>query len=285
MANLQAPPGSSIQQQVAVAVSLYRSRSSTECPITGATVSPDGDKYCIGGDVTSPTTLMLIGDSHIGQWRPVFEQLAKAHHLRLVLREHDGCPPFQVNVTDPVKKALKTRTCQIQQAGDLRLLKVLKPQYAIVANWNGYLGTVLGSSGQSIPTDQQLEIWHQASAKFFQAVVASGAKVGYIYDEPTLPSDASKCIASTNQVAPCVPTRAAALARSEPLLEAERRAIDQVGHITTVDMTDVVCGPQVCPLQVGDNTLVYVDTHHLTDAFVAAKASVVTDLLTRVMAS
>ncbi len=283
-ANLEAPVGSSIQEQVAVAVNLYRSRASTECPIAGAIASPDGDKYCVGGDLTSSNTLMLIGDSHIGQWRPVFDQLAKAHHLRLVLREHDGCPPFEVNVTDPVKKQAKTVICQRQEAGDLRLLKVIRPNYVIVANWNGYLGYVLGPSAEPIPSDQQVKLWQQATGAFFQAVESSGAKVGYIYDEPTLPMDASKCIAAANQVASCVPTRTAALAKSEPLLDAERRALDQVGHVTTVDMTDVVCGPSVCPLQVG-NTLVYVDTHHLTDAFVAAKASVVSGLLSRVMAS
>jgi len=46
----------------------------------------------------------------------------------------------------------------------------------------------------------------------------------------------------------------------------------------------VVCGPQVCPLQVG-NTLVYVDTHHLTDAFISSKKPVIRDFLNRLEAS
>jgi peptidoglycan/LPS O-acetylase OafA/YrhL len=284
VANLQAPPGSSLQQQINVAISLYRTRESVPCPYLTQAESPDGDKYCVGGDAASSKTLMLIGDSHMGQWAPVFEQLATAQHLRLVLREHDGCPPFELNVTDPVKKQRKTAICHIEAAGDLRLLKVIHPAYVLVANWNGYLGNVLGASAQPVPLDQQIKIWQQATGTFFKAVEASGAKAGYIYDEPTLPVDASKCMASVNAVAPCVPTRAQALAKSEPLLQAERRAIDQVGHVSTLDMTDVVCGPHVCPLQVG-NTLVYVDTHHLTDAFVATHEPSAADLLSQVRGS
>ncbi len=284
VANLQAPAGSSLQQQINVAVSLYRTRESTICPYLTSAKSPQGDKYCVGGDTTSARTLMLIGDSHMGQWAPVFEQLAQAQHLRIVLREHDGCAPFQVNVWNAAKGESALVVCQFQQAGDLRLIQYFKPTDVIVANWNGYAGRVLDRAAHAVPPSQQPAIWQQATVDFFKSVEASGAKVGYIYDEPTLPIDASKCVASVDAVAPCVQSRAAALATSAPLLAAEKSAIQQVGHVATLDLTDVICGPKVCPLQVG-GTLVYVDTHHLTDAFVASKAALVSDLMSRVQAS
>jgi peptidoglycan/LPS O-acetylase OafA/YrhL len=281
--NLQAPPGSSLQQQINVAVTLYRTRATTECP-HDSLKTPAGDQYCVGGDVNSPNTLLLLGDSHAGQWRPDLDQLATAQHLKLVVREHDGCPPIPVNVTDPTKGQVKTTNCHGFQAGDLRILQLFKPKYVIMGNWNGFVGYIIDGAHKSIPPSQQVVLWRQGIMTLFREIQATGAKLGYIYDEPTLPFDASNCMAAANSVASCTPSRSAALARTQPLLDVEHQAVEQVGHITTLDMVKLLCNTKTCPLEFG-NTLVYVDKHHLTDAYVASQLPAMTDFLSRLQAS
>ncbi len=56
-----------------------------------------------------------------------------------------------------------------------------------------------------------------------------------------------------------------------------------MGHITTLDMTDQVCGPKVCPLQVG-TTLVYVDGNHLTDAYAMSQSPLISKFVSRLEA-
>ncbi len=281
MAQLQAPPGSSLQQQVNFEVSLFRHRLTLECPSTGATSTPDGDLYCPDGDAISSNVLLVLGDSHAGQWRRVLSQIASSEHLRLVLRERDGCPPFRVDTRAPYMPVSKMVVCQRQEAGDLRVIDQIKPQALIIIPWNGYLPDIRGAPGQTLTTTQKSRLWEQQAVTMFRFIQSRGIKLGFVYDEPTLAFDASKCIASANKVAPCVPTRSAALAQDAPLLAAEKQAVAQVGHISTLDLTDVICGPRTCPLQVG-GTLVYIDAHHLTDAFALTQLGLMRSFVNRV---
>jgi hypothetical protein len=283
VAALEGPANASLQEQVAREVSLYQQRAAGDCPTRGALTDADGDRYCVGGDLAGTTSIMLLGDSHAGQWRAEVEQLAKADHLKLLIRQHDGCPPFPVNVTDPSNSSARTKVCQVGAAGDLRAVAALKPEAVIVATWNGYMGNILDASGHRVPADEQAQLWQKGVLALFRSIRSAGAKIGFIYDEPTLPIDASKCIAGHNAVAPCVQTRAAALALTQPVLDAEHQAVEQTGHLATLDMPSKVCTATSCPLMVG-HTLVYVDTHHLTAAFALSQLRSVKALLEQTLA-
>ena len=56
----------------------------------------------------------------------------------------------------------------------------------------------------------------------------------------------------------------------------------QVGGIPTLDMTSIICDEQVCHLEL-DGTLVYAQTHHLTDAFALRQAPRLDALVSSVM--
>ncbi len=266
VSQLEAPPGSSLQEQVAFAVNLYRQRVQTTCPKQAAIQDADGDKYCVGGDPSATGAILLLGDSHAGQWLPEVDEVARAEHLKLLVRLHDGCPPIPVHVASGTGDASTAVTCLRATAGDLRMIATLKPQIVMVATWNGYLGRILDAGNRKVPLTQQVEIWAQGMTTVFQAAHRAGAKLGYVYDEPTLPIDASKCIALHNAVAPCVQSRSVAMARTQPLIDVEHQVVAETGHVATLDMSALVCNSATCPLLQG-RTLVYVDTHHLTDAF------------------
>ncbi len=163
------------------------------------------------------------------------------------------------------------------------MVKALKPEAVIVATWNGYMGNILNASDQRIPADEQAQLWKQGVLTLLSSIRSAGSKIGFVYDEPTLAIDASKCIASNNAVAPCVPTRAAAFKLTQPVLDAEHQAVGQMGHVATLDVPKLVCGPTTCPLMVG-RTLVYVDTHHLTDAYALSQLPAIRKLLEQTLA-
>ena len=45
--------------------------------------------------------------------------IAKANHIKLLIREHNGCPPYPVKITDATKGEDKTKVCTRQQQGDI----------------------------------------------------------------------------------------------------------------------------------------------------------------------
>jgi len=53
---------------------------------------------CVFGDPASPTTVVLLGDSHAAQWFPALVALADKHRWRLVVRTKSGCPAPDVTI-------------------------------------------------------------------------------------------------------------------------------------------------------------------------------------------
>jgi hypothetical protein len=222
----------------------------------------------VGGDKSSKDVVMLIGDSHAGQWRPVLEDIARQRHLKVYVREHDGCPPFPVRQV--VEGKDKATVCQRQEEGDLRLVSYLKPKAVILASWLGEASHVAHDDLSQATPDEQMALWQAAIERRIGDIQKRGAKVGTILDEPTIPIDASKCLARTNRLDQCTVTRAAAMAISGKAIGAERAALKNVRGVPVLDMPAIVCDATKCNLEIGGH-LVYVDTHHITDAFAAVQ--------------
>ena len=165
VADLEAPPGSSLDDRVAVAVSLYRQRAATTCR-GGGQKALSGATYCVGGDPNGDRSLLLIGDSHAGQWGRALGEVARRHHLRLLIREHDGCPPYPVAVTDRKKKEAKVSVCRRAQAEDLPLIDELRPDGVIIATWSGNADNIVDASGATPDAATQVQEWHDAMVSF-----------------------------------------------------------------------------------------------------------------------
>src|SRR4029078_8396374 len=63
------------------------------CPLAQPTVEP---KVCLFGDTSSPTPVVLIGDSHAAQWFPPLARLATVEHWQLVSLTKSACTPADV---------------------------------------------------------------------------------------------------------------------------------------------------------------------------------------------
>ena len=280
VSDLEARPGSSMQDRVNFGVQLYRDRVNHTCP-RDSVKTKDGDAYCIGGDVNSDNTVMLLGDSHAGQWRRTLDAVARERHIKLLVREHDGCPAYDVDTTAK-KETGSSKVCRIQHDGDLRVIDALQPRAVVISGWSGYEDQLLDSDGNA-PSDNagREQLWHDAAASLLGDLRSKNIRIGVILDEPTLPSDVSQCLTKKGTAEACAVPLDAAMKKSTGLLAAERKAIDETGGVSTIDMADVVCDAKQCNVEI-DGTIVYVDTHHFTDAFAARQLPLVDQLVEQI---
>ena len=279
VAELQAPPGSTMEQRVNFGVQLYRDRVNHTCP-RDSLKTADGDSYCVGGDLESDNTVMLLGDSHAGGWRRTLEAIARDRHIKLLVREHDGCPAYDVNTPSKTEKG-SSKICRDQHDGDLRVIDALAPKAVVIAGWSGYEDQILDANGNTPSRADREQLWHDAAASLLARLHDKGIKVGVILDEPTLPADVSQCLVKKGDAERCAVPLAEAMAKSSGLLAAERSAIDAAGGVATADMADVVCDAKRCVVEM-DGTIAYVDTHHFTDAFAAKQLPLVDQLVEKI---
>ena len=266
LAQLMAPPGSSLRQRVDFQVALYRNRVTSTCPKNGVKTS-EGDVYCIGGDAAAKKSILLLGDSHAGQWRRPLDQLAKARGLRLLIREHDGCIPFAVTLSDNTADNVGHQSvCRYQEAGDIRVIRALRPIAVIITTSTAARPLLLDKHGKATSDPAvQAALWGRALSDQIEAIRHTGATVGQIIDEPALPANASGCLQRTNRVAPCNYWLGRVWPLSGPLITAERLVSAKM-DVPSLDLPDIICASGICRMEIG-GVLVYLDTHHLTDAF------------------
>ncbi|WP_037833073.1 SGNH hydrolase domain-containing protein [Streptomyces sp. NRRL F-4474] len=231
------------------------------CQIAPAeTRSPE----CLFGSVDSPDRIVLLGDSHAGQWFSPMLALAASRGWALQEFVKQGCPLPQLAVDSP-QLGRAYRECDTWRADTLeRLGKQPKPRLVVVSSLNRYTA------------DERLlaEAWEKTLAP----LRALGAPIVYIEDTPVPGSDVPACVSGRpDSPADCAFERADAL-RPDPL--ARRIASGALPGVRSVGVNEVLCpgvGP-TCPA-VLDRILLYRDDAHLTNA----AAVVLTDRLERLL--
>ncbi len=99
----------------------------------------------------------------------------------------------------------------------------------------------------------------------WEPVIAGGAKLVVIADNPSPPQWAVDCLGSStraSQAAPCAMSRATAFRLSD----APARAAAQLPGASVIDLSSAYCTATQCPMVVGD-VAVYYDTTHLTATY------------------
>ena len=65
-----------------------------------------GQPECATGDITSTTTVALLGDSHATMWSPAFQQIATKRHWRLETMGRGACTPMDLPIADTIRRAV-----------------------------------------------------------------------------------------------------------------------------------------------------------------------------------
>ncbi|MFG2975698.1 acyltransferase family protein [Streptomyces sp. NPDC048331] len=216
-------------------------------------VAPSGTRSpeCLFGAVDSPDRIVLLGDSHAGQWFSPMLALASQRGWALQELVKQGCPLPELAVDSP-QLGRAYRECDAWRADSLeRLRQQPKPRLIVIASLNRY-------------TDDA-ELLAEAWERTLTPLRALGAPIVYVEDTPVPGRDIPACVSGgPESPADCAFGRAQALWPDPP---ARRIASGALPGVRSIGVNEVLCpgdGP-TCPA-VLDRILLYRDDAHLTNA-------------------
>ncbi|WP_335938820.1 acyltransferase family protein [Streptomyces sp. PTD5-9] len=208
------------------------------------------------GSVDGADRIVLLGDSHAGQWFSPVLALAAERGWALQELVKQGCPLPEISVVSP-QLGRAYRECDTWRADALdRLRQGPKPRLIVIASLNHY-------------TDDE-RLLAQGWEKTLKPLRALGAPIVYLEDPPVPGTDIPACVSGhPDDPAACSFDRNAAL-RPDPL--ARRIAAGRLPGVRAVSVNPVLCPAKdgkdekdtVCPA-VLDRILLYRDDAHLTN--------------------
>jgi peptidoglycan/LPS O-acetylase OafA/YrhL len=228
-------------------------------------------KPCVYGDLSSPTTVVLFGDSHAGHWFPALEAAALREHWKLVVVAKSACSAADSLIYLEQLKREFTECVQWRREA-LPYIRSLRPAKVVMAS-------TYPSSRLLGVTGSQDQAWVTAWQRSIEAVSAPGTRVYFVNDTPWQAGPAPDCLsAHLDDPSACVRDRKSAVALPErrKLVEDTARA----AGATIVDPVPWFCTATRCPAVIG-NILVYRDQHHVTTAYSRLLAPLLAEALQR----
>ncbi|AGZ45534.1 putative acyltransferase [Actinoplanes friuliensis DSM 7358] len=212
---------------------------------------------CAYGDLTSPTTVVLFGDSHAGHWFPALETVAKQRRWKLVMVTKSACSAADTLIYEDALKREFTECVQWRKAA-WRHIRALRPAMVVMAS-------TAPSTELLEVTGTQEQAWVDGWKRSVDQVSAPGTKVYFINDTPWQNGPVPECLsAHLDDPAACGRSRATAV--NVPERRAQVIAAVRAEGATVIDPLPWFCTDSRCPVVVG-NVLVYKDQHHITTAY------------------
>lgn len=208
----------------------------------------------------APTrTVALVGASHVMQWAPAFEKVAKDHDWHLVIIAKQGC-----RMQDPDTEVEGFPSCLPWNQSLVGVLDELAPDAVVVD------GTETGVSA-GVPERilrGQLAAWQKLDAK--------GIPVLALRDNMRFKESPVDCVAERGADPGCGRARGDVFHGPDPL--ATTPGIPE--SLVPLDLTDALCTADDCPAVIG-NVLVYRDDDHISATYVRTAAGYLEDLIGR----
>jgi hypothetical protein len=211
----------------------------------------------------SDTTLVLLGDSHAGQWLPAIVRIAERRHWRVLSLTRGGCPAADVTVLLREAPVSGNARCDRWRREAVRWVAAQRPQLVVLGSLRRR--TIHVGGGRYLAADSTeagRARWAAGLRQTVQALVPSGTRVVVLQDTPLPGGDVRDCVArNLTRPARCDVPAAAAVDRR--FARAEREALAGIPGTAYLDMTPAICGPRVCAAQSG-GVIRFRDTNHVT---------------------
>ncbi|GGV46037.1 acyltransferase [Kitasatospora herbaricolor] len=211
-------------------------------------LAAENSPRCLFGDERSPDRIVLLGDSHAGQWISGLLPIAEQRHWALEVLVKPGCPLAAVTVRNDVLGRTFTECDRWRENTLARLASGPAPRLIVLSGLNRY-----GGAGE------RADGWRHT----LDRLSALGAPLAYLADTPMPGKDIPTCLAASDgRSDACFFPRDTAF-EADPLLAGGLAA--RYG-IRVLDVGPVLCpgtGPD-CPA-VLQGVLLYRDSGHITD--------------------
>ncbi|MFE2725557.1 acyltransferase family protein [Kitasatospora sp. NPDC059327] len=208
----------------------------------------DSSPRCLFGAEDSPDRIVLIGDSHAGQWISGALALAEQRHWALEVLVKPGCPLATLTVRNNVLGRTFEECDRWRENTLTRLATGPKPRLVVMAGLNRY-----GSQAE------RAEGW----TRTLDRLSAIGAPLAYLGDTPMPGKDIPTCLAASDgRSDACFFPRETAF-EPDPLLDT---GLADRYRVRVLDLGPLLCpgtGPD-CPA-VLEGVVLYRDSGHITD--------------------
>jgi hypothetical protein len=220
-------------------------------------------KTCTFGDRSSPTSLILFGDSHAIQWFNALERMAIARSWKLTTVVRSGCAG--VDATFGNVGAIRRQPCSDWRHAAIAEIAKLRPTVVVMSNSTGWWKF----AGRELPS--RVHEWQLGTQRTLAGLSAANAPVLVIRDTPAPPFDVPICLARSVRHAwypggRC--TFVLSTAMSAEVFASERDAAAGMSFVGFIDMTSELCPAERCAATHGD-TIAFRDDNHLTGAYSA----------------
>lgn len=267
------PVPSNLNPPLTVASSQLRDLLSGGCMRNGVQA---GQPECATGDTSSATTVALIGDSHAVMWRPALERVAEERGWRLETMGKAVCPLLDLPIANPVRRVVSR--CVQWRDEIIDRLRANPPKLVVLSMWRGY---VAGQGGYDPGFTSYNQAWNDSLTRLVKQLNSIGSKVLVLGPIPDPHESVPICLSGhLDDATACAVPRSKAV--NESGIAAESAAAEAGGG-QYVDVTDLFCTAERCPVVVG-NTLVYFDWTHVTSQYSRQLAPVVGALADRALA-
>ncbi len=208
---------------------------------------------CAFGDVNARRTVVLIGDSHVHQWLPAFDELGRTRHWRVVLWSKAACPVADITLFNFLLGRTYT-SCDTWRQATLARIAAMRPELVIASQRDSGAGP-----GTSATT------WAEATVKTLRTIAADGSKVAFTLDSPSPGQPVPDCIGlHLADVRVC--NTQLRVGFGDPAKRAAVAAAVAAAGFEIIDPTPFMCDGVRCPVIVG-NAIAYRDSNHVTATY------------------
>jgi hypothetical protein len=222
------------------------------CYTTFKTAVPaNAASLCAWGDLKSPKTLLVVGDSQAAMWLVSVVPVARALGWKVVSLEHTGCPPWP-NQSNIDHNGGDESGCVSWDASVLAFEKVLRPKAVLAIGDGLHVGKGKWFTVGQMKADELAFVKDVAPSK----VIFLSPIPMYLFNHLTYTP--SECLAARSNLKACDFSPAQLI---DPTFSTATAAAARASHQVEIVVTRYFCTKTVCPTVVA-NHLVYLDGAH-----------------------
>jgi hypothetical protein len=205
--------------------------------------------------------VVLLGDSHAGQYFPALERIGRDSDWRITGLTKVGCTPASVSVWSSSLDG-PYEECDEWRESALERIEAEKPDLVVVSSASYYH---VNRSGRRLGHEPSRPHLIEAYEETLDRLLRTGARVAVMIDIPHAPFNVSDCVSENlGSLSECTFDEADSLNPPRFDVPAARATPDA----TAIDIRPVMCPDGLCRGVIG-NVLVYRETNHITGTFSA----------------
>jgi len=243
---------------------------------------------CVRARNAHAGTVALLGDSMAGAWSESLAQATTSIGMGLRVGTYGGCPfVSEIGLWNDQTHRPKSSSCAARVEDWLGFVQDPDNGITIVVIANVSLPgrriaepteiTSVMDGDRRLPMDDALEAWESGLRHTISAITSRGIRVIVLQTAPGLAKPAPDCVPRKG-IAECGVKREIIDRYRDPVVQAERRAVEGDALASVWDPEPLFCTDDIC-LPEDDGVVYYWDAYHPSQAKTVSAAPVIAQLL------